>query len=206
MKFIGPHAVNCACIMDPSVVELASAQGKVKVLYSDPPWGDGNLKYWVTLKNRQNPESLPQDSKATLSYDQLLSRIDELIRYVDGYVFIETGERWRESLKQHFRDIGLYNVVDFDLEYNHPKTIVNPVIYGGTAPQYSFNFTPTHKKNDHIAVREILQQVVSEGDLVFDPCCGMGFTAQAAKDLKCRFVGNEFNPSRLKKTIARLEK
>ena len=26
---------------------------KAYVFYSDPPWSDGNLKYWATLNNRQ---------------------------------------------------------------------------------------------------------------------------------------------------------
>ena len=42
--------------------------------------------------------------------------------------------------------------------------------------------------------------------IALDPCCGMGYTAQASIDFGLSFRGNELNEKRLGKTIARLEK
>jgi hypothetical protein len=187
-------------IENPIVDQMLDGE-TVNVMYTDPPWGDGNLKYWATMNRKQTGAEF-----TPISYDHLIACIDRLIKRVDGYVFIETGQRWRQKLITHFEDIGLFNVTAFDLEYNHPNTIVNPCIFGGTAPQYKFTHNVQWRRNDARAVTEIIGAVARSGDVVLDPCCGMGFTAQACVNLGLSFRGNEFNAARLEKTIARLER
>jgi hypothetical protein len=198
VRQIGQHKISCGCIST-NLFDTLIAGEKINVLYSDPPWGDGNLKYWATMNKKQTGAEFE-----ALSYDNLIARLDQIIKHVDGYVFIETGLRWEEKLMDHFADIGLFNIESIPLEYNSPA-IINPCIFGGTAPQYKFDHKMVHLR-DAPAIREIISVVAKEGDIVADPCCGMGYTAQAAIDNKCQFRGNEFNAKRLMKTIARLEK
>jgi DNA modification methylase len=63
------------------------------------------------------------------------------------------------------------------------------------------------EKRDLNLVSYIFDYVsVQEGDICFDPMCGMGFTAQAAMKNRMQFRGNELNKARLNKTIKKLER
>jgi DNA modification methylase len=195
----GDHLITNADICSKVVDEMAR-KNTVNVMYTDPPWGDGNLKYWTTIN-----EKMTGDKFTPLTYDQLIGRLDELIKkYVKGYVFIETGLRWTDKFMDHFS--YLHNMEVIELEYlSSGKVIKNPCIFGGTAPQFKFGHQLEYLR-DAASVREILSLVTKAGDVVMDPCCGMGYTAQGCVDLGLKFRGNEFNTKRLGKTIARLEK
>lgn len=56
---IGVHKVTCGCITSPQVDKMLAGE-TVRVLYSDPPWGDGNLNYWKTIKKRMDGVDAPQ--------------------------------------------------------------------------------------------------------------------------------------------------
>ena len=47
---IGKHKVQCQDVM--YGIDDLMGSDKVDFLYSDPPWGQGNLKYWQTINNR----------------------------------------------------------------------------------------------------------------------------------------------------------
>ena len=46
---------------------------------------------------------------------------------------------------------------------------------------------------------------LTDNPIVLDPCCGMGYSAQAALDYGFSFRGNELNRKRLDKTLARFK-
>ena len=50
------------------------------------------------------------------------------------------------------------------------------------------------------------QMLPTNADVVLDPMCGMGYTAQATAGMGLTFRGNELNATRLRKTIDRLQK
>lgn len=65
----------------------------VDFVYSDPPWGEGNLKYWQTMNLKMNPGTLRRD----VSLSSFLDRIfDVYLRYTkeNALIFIEYGQRW----------------------------------------------------------------------------------------------------------------
>lgn len=43
IQTIGPHKVTNASVEQPEVDQMLVGE-RVSILYSDPPWGDGNLK------------------------------------------------------------------------------------------------------------------------------------------------------------------
>lgn len=194
------HKVTCASIEDP-VVDLALAGETVDVLYSDPPWGDGNLKYWATMNRK-----MTGTDNAPLDYASLLGRIRELAeRYVRGWVFIETGPRWVTEVVDWMSEftqlVGVQNTT-----YQAGSKLLPCSLVSGTttpdAPPFTANVEGLRGAAFATAV---VADVGRPGGVVFDPCCGMGYTAAAALAADMRFIGNEVNAKRLAKTIARLQ-
>lgn len=197
IRNIGIHAISDSCITSAEVDRLMLNE-KAAIFYSDPPWGDGNLKYWVTLNHRHTGRQFN-----AISYHQLIDRICQLIRlYVDGHVFLETGINFVDDAIS-----GLGPVIDriktFKIRYRSGSRFIdNCLIHGFThrRDDLAFDFDPTGMTGYSVVERCILA-ASGPGEIVFDPCCGMGYSARAAVNAGMRFRGNEFNTKRLEKTI-----
>lgn len=71
---IGIHSVALGSVEDINYQELL--QGKrASILYTDPPWGDGNVRYWATM----NKKMTGQDKKP-LSYHEMIEILARIIR------------------------------------------------------------------------------------------------------------------------------
>lgn len=196
VQTIGKHKITNASIESPLVDRMLAGE-KINVIYSDPPWGDGNLKYWATMNKKMTGEEFNP-----LSYSDLLNRIVSLIKnYVDGWAFIETGLRWEAEAVASLGSV-LHGITTHKIYYN--QTLPNILIAGHTSKGYTWDFDPSGFMDQKL-VTEVLKSVCKENDIVLDPCCGMGWTAQACVNLNLVFRGNEFNKKRLEKTIARLK-
>jgi hypothetical protein len=178
---------------------------RVDVLYSDPPWGDGHLAYWQTMNRKMTGAETPQ-----VKHDELYDRIMGLVgRYVSGYVFIETGLRWKEYVIQRFLNAGLLMVADYPLTYRSgSKLMENVLVCASTDMSFRREwppFNPCPYRGAEL-VRRVVGSVARPGGIVLDPCCGMGYTARAAVAAGMQFRGNELNQARLDKTIEFLKK
>jgi DNA modification methylase len=198
IQTIGEHKITNASIED-SIVDSMLTGEKIRILYSDPPWGTGNLKYWVTMNKKMTGKDF-----APLTYDKLLDRIKDLTtKYVDGHVFIEIGVKWEKEVTEHMSTY-LTNIEKFVMLYRSgSKMLPCLMMYGATDPKYKFNtqiYDPTNKTGADVS-KNCIKAVAEEGAIVLDPCCGMGYTARAAVANKMQFRGNEFNSKRLQKTI-----
>lgn len=196
----GKHKVTNASIADTDIDNMLQNE-RVSILYSDPPWGDGNLNYWATMNQKMNGQKVTQ-----LTYDQLIFRLNQLIHtYVDGYVFIETGVRWEnelaKALEQTTKEIKIFRT----LYRSGSRILENSLIAGVTNARYHINANPTGMTGYPVPLHCIQSCNVSNG-VVLDPCCGLGYTARAAIECNLSFRGNEFNLKRLQKTIAILQK
>jgi len=201
---IGSHRITNESIESPLLDKMLSGVS-VDVMYSDPPWGDGNMKYWVTMnKKMTGAEFVP------LSYDGLLDRVFELARrYVSKFVFIETGVRWGDAIAERMVKNGLHHIKKFRLQYQAGSKMLDCIlVVGGITADHNFPLSgyddlyPYYGAELSRRVLEYVQPV----NAVLDPCCGMGYTARAAIVNGAVFYGNEFNAKRLGKTIAFLEK
>jgi len=202
MIVIGKHKVTCGSLISPEVDAMLAGE-RVDVLYSDPPWGDGNLAYWQTMNRKMTGAETPQ-----VKHDELYDRIMGLVRaYVDGYVFIETGLRWKDYVIQRFLDAGLVRLSSFPLTYRSGAKLMENVLVCASASLLipEFTFCPSPYRGAEL-VRRVVGSVARPGGIVLDPCCGMGYTARAAVAAGMQFRGNELNQARLDKTIAFLKK
>jgi hypothetical protein len=199
---VGTHRVTNASIEDPVIDEMLKGV-KIDILYSDPPWGDGNMKYWVTLNKKMTGKSF-----IPLTYQSLINRIFDLAtKYVSGYVCIETGLRWEQKLISEMNSRNMHHIKSFLLQYKSgSKMIDNVMVVCGTSEQYNFPFDGYKILYPYYG-KDLVNYVISQipGKTVLDPCCGMGYTANAAVNNCKTFFGNEFNSKRLDKTITILE-
>ena len=139
---IGPHRITNASIENIILDEMLCGV-KVDILYSDPPWGDGNMKYWATLNKKMTGKSF-----TPLTYQSLINRIFDLVnKYVSGYVCIETGLRWEQQLISEMQSRGMSHIKSFLLHYQSgSKMIDNVMVVCGTGEQYNFPF----ESHDHL--------------------------------------------------------
>jgi hypothetical protein len=174
---------------------------KVDVLYTDPPWGDRFMAYFQTLKKRMDGVDAPQ-----ITHDQLYDRIGELIhRYVRGYVFIETGLEWKTYVTRQLASAGVRKIHAYRTRYQSGAKVLDNVLLAGTTTKKGVRLQFETYGEPKLEAR-CIAAVAVKGGIVLDPCCGMGFTAEAAIINRMRFRGNEYTQKRLDKTIAILER
>lgn len=201
MRNINGHLITNLNVIDPGVDQLFADGRKADVVFSDPPWGSGNVSFWAT-KALKDTGVQPQ----LLTYDQLLERVFGLIqKYCVGDVYLETGLRWEKQNVEWMERIGLKNIeVEICLYKGGAKMLPNLIMFG------SFRGATGNLKREHhqtgvdVSARCVAHSAVP-GGIVFDPCCGMGYSARAALLAGMQFRGNELNSVRLAKTIAKLE-
>ena len=201
---LGEHKVRHGDVMN-GIADLMG-NDKADIFYSDPPWGEGNLKYWQTMNVKMNPEAV----KKQVNLDLFLNKIFETAAtYSKGIIFIEYGVRWADMIKHKSSIYGLKhicviktlygsgkNMLPLDLHILSKQLITVPIDY----VNYVSN---TH---GYETLKRATAPFIVKGGIVLDPCCGMGYSAQVAVDNGMRFRGNELNKERLQKTIKRLTK
>ena len=193
---IGKHTVSCASL---ETVDFGALMGgrKANVFFSDPPWGEGNTKYWNTMNKKMTGEDIPR-----ITYNTLINKIVEIRRFnVDGYVFIATGLRFEQELIDLIKPY-VYNIRRQECLYNN-KTLKYVVISCATRPELFFDVDIT-KIYAYDIVNTCIKKVSKDGDIVLDPCCGLGYVAKSAVENNLIFIGNELNKKRLEKTKSKL--
>ena len=178
------------------------------IVYSDPPWGAGNIKYWQTLNKRQN--KIGDDYKRVdTPLDDFLQQIFKIAAANSRQWFLcEYGVGWRDEIIEMGKKVGFQHLGIANLKYRSGSKLL-PLDLHIFAKQrvalpdgYLESLRDTHGyKTLQIAVPPLVKQ----GQVILDPCCGMGYTAQIAIDNGLQFRGNELNRSRLNKTIKRFK-
>ena len=181
-------------------------------MYSDPPWGEGNIKYWASINKRHTGQEIEP-----ASLPSFLGAVFGAARdFCDGYLLIEYGTRWRKEIIALGEQHGFDFHGQVDLRYRSgakllPLDLIMFARPGVNYPAgYKRSVEGTHGyKTLQMAFHPLAEIVKKAGNLpsiALDPCCGMGYTAQAAIDTGLAFRGNELNAKRLEKTKARLLK
>ncbi len=194
---IGRHRVKHGNIM--AGIDGLIPGGTVDFIYSDPPWGNGNLKYWQTL-NVKNNVAERLDTDLTLFMEQLFSIIHQASK-PSTLVFIEYGVKWVSVIEAFSQKIGLNICAVSNPVYGHPQ---RPLKLFTLA--YQPLELPSHYQAsiDNTSGFETLLKATApfemSGKSFLDPCCGLGYTAKLAVRNNAVFYGNELNASRLEHT------
>lgn len=170
-------------------VELAMralAGERASVVYSDPPWGEGNLKYWRTHNGQCGHP---------VSWSRFLRTLTEVVASAlkpGGHLFLEMGCRWVDELSRIMGEAGFPECSRWGVLYGPAKKpIPNVLWYSGPG----VTCDPTGMRGEPMT-RHVIDSVAEPDALVFDPCCGKGMTARCAVRAGMRFAGCELNPKR----------
>ena len=166
---------------------------KADIVYSDPPWGPGNLKYWRTMNN----ESVEVNWEDFL---YLFCSIVSSNTKPSSEIFVEMGCRWVDQLAEQMSLVGIQETHRIDCTYRGgAKRYPNILWHAGSEIDLE------HRNGGVTMTKEVLMSVAIPGGLVFDPCCGKGMTAKCALRLDMDFVGIELNPQRAAVALAVVE-
>lgn len=190
---IGRHRLLCGDITTGAVTALMGTD-RADVIYSDPPWGPGNLQYWATMHSRGSipcehwPAFLTAFCVACATY-----------RAPDAPVFVEMGLRWLVELDATMASVGLERRHRWEILYGpKSKPLPNALTLYGT---HDVHVELVERRGEPVT-RQILGAVVRPGTVVLDPCTGLGMTARITHALGGNFRGCELNPTRLERTAA----
>jgi hypothetical protein len=199
IRTVGPHRVQLGDV-NKGIDKLMNGE-QAALMYSDPPWGDGNIKYWATMNKKMTgnvTQPVPLD-------DFLTSIFVIAAEWVKGTVLIEYGVRWRQMIHDRGVSCGLQPLALIPLQYRGGAKLL-PLdlhVFGNGLPAgYAEHVAGSH---GYDSVRRAVTPLAQPGKIILDPCCGMGYTAQIAVDTGMIFRGNELNAKRLAKTVARLK-
>jgi len=200
---IGPHRVQHGNVMDG--IDALMDGKKADLVYTDPPWGQGLVRYWQT-KNKKDTGAEPPD----LHHADLLNKLFSIAAEISkGTVIVEYGMKWRDEIAltglkhglkhrgcvmAHYRSGSKIRPCDIHLFSDHDDCVLTPAFAEGMEGLC-----------DYPVVDWCFQNFAPKEGIVVDPMCGLGSTAKAALDYGLTFYGNEFNSKRLEKTIAMLE-
>ncbi|GHV78618.1 hypothetical protein AGMMS49944_04090 [Spirochaetia bacterium] len=171
------HRISNRDIMLDDLDDLFQGE-KADCLYSDPPWGLGNLKYWRTMNGQKG---------VNVEWIAFLERIKFLYqRHVKGPLFLETGVRFQGDLEGVFgKSDAVYTVI-----YN--TKLPNMVMCWGAVPRQSPEGTSGIQ-----TPYTVLSTYGTIPNSIFDCCVGLGIVAKTCKKLGATCYANELNPKRM---------
>jgi len=201
---VGKHRVQMSDVMK-GIDNLMQGE-QADFLYSDPPWGQGNLRYWQTINKRHTGRD-----KSDIDYAEFLPfYFNMAYKYVKDICVIEYGEKWRYDVIKVASDAGFKHSGVCTSMYQAGKLLPLDVHVfsksGSVVMTDDFRRGCLEFKGLNLVNFIFDQMLPKNSKIVLDPMCGMGYTAQATVNKGLAFRGNELNEKRLDKTIDRLKK
>jgi len=189
-------------------LDLAIAQNYpngIDFCYTDPPWGNGNLKFWDTVNKKMNNVEIVQ-----IDQEALENRVVQLIcTNVKNYAFIVYGVREAKSLMQKLRlQPKVVDIQYIEKKYKSGakwlKNCVIAVTLSNNVPKEDW-VTLLTNKNGRDGLRVVLDKFKGKYQSCLDAFIGQGFYLETLHEYGFHVIGNELNALRLEKAISRLK-
>jgi hypothetical protein len=210
IKQVGKHQVKHGSLTQ-GIDDLMKGH-QVDVLYSDPPWGQGNISYWQTM----NEKDTGKEREPKIELDTFLNVcFSTYQKYAKNLLFLEYGTKWVDMILDKATMHGFECLATITTEYAsgskwyplHLHILAkNPTAEMREIASNQAFLKTVEGTHGYDTLRKVTQPFLTKGLTYLDPMCGMGYTAQLAIDNEGTFYGNELNAKRLQKTITRLEK
>lgn len=202
IQAIGPHRVRHGSIMDSvGIAELMGAD-KADIVYSDPPWGMGNLKFWATMNRKMTGATTPQAPTLEAFLEQVFAQAK---RYCRGIFLVEYGVRWEQQIIDQGGKHGFLWQGRATPVYASQNLPLHLHLFSTHAMQVPAGY---FKALDGTKGFKTVMQRSMTIPLGLAKCsvasCGLGYSAKMALAHKMSFRGNELNAKRLAKTVERL--
>ncbi len=164
---------------------------KFDFLYTDPPWGQGMIKWFNRLTE-------PGKKNKELNFDSFLIHfLTNISSFIKGELVIEMGNNWTPQVINALRlcDYTVHEVIT--QKYNKGTS---KAVYANRQSLPSFNFSDAYMKGGQKAVLAILE-IVKPRNIV-DPFMGVGRNYKACKKLNVDYYGVELSKERFKKSYS----
>lgn len=190
----GKHRLRCGSISG-DLTELMMDE-LADFLYTDPPRGQGALKYSETITHRQtgrSPENLSEYSMVQYLFD-----IAE--KYARNLVAIETNEACKDGILSQAERSRFFLLSNIPVFYKNggdlaPMLVLLFAKHKIPIPQ-NYRESVIGNWGETIA-RRVISPFVSRGMILFDPMCGKGLTAKIALRYGMVFRGNDINEKKI---------
>ena len=173
--------------------------------YTDPPWGNGNLKYWATINKKMTNTSINQIDQYTLE-DRV---VDIFTTYVRNYTFVVYGVKEAESLMAKARSKGNVRDVQYiEKKYNAgSKWLKNCIICITLNDAPVVDWVPVFSGQHGInGLKSICKMFSGRSSSCLDMFIGVGHYLNVLDSYGFKVIGNELNRARLSKAIAKINK
>jgi hypothetical protein len=199
------HFLTQGNITDPKVdqnIKLNFPNG-IDFCYTDPPWGNGNLKYWDTINKKMTGDSVSQINQDTLEN----RTVDLICEHVNNYAFIVYGVREANSIIAKLKQKP--NVIDiqyYEKTYKSgAKDMKNCVITVtlNKAPIIDFSFLEGEKGLNGLKL--ICEKFKDTYKTALDLFVGIGYYLKMLDGYGFVVVGNELNSLRIQKAISKVK-
>lgn len=200
------HRVRCGDLLQGSVETLMGSE-KADIVYSDPPWGLANVRFWRS----QNSEN-----KEEFDWPGFITRFCQAVAATttpNAAVYIEMGHRFSDEVAEIMNHLGFKERTRWTRYYagctfEKPKGgfTCNVLFFQRRgAPDLPMPRSLDNTHGDEV-VRRALEPYAGSDAIVLDPCSGLGTTAKLAIRAGLRFRGNELNPYRLWGTVETIKR
>lgn len=190
----GPHRLMCGDHEAGAMKALVDTVPlPVSLVYTDPPWGRGNAKYWRTYAAKHGVDYVDPNWPGLM--DRLVWAVDALR---PDAACIEMGQRWSAEVA---RRLGTLPVSVHDATYRAGhKHLPNHLIVATQSPAH-----PLHGAmpilHGAALTRWVFDTVAEPGGVVVDPFVGRGMTVRFADHAGMACYGVELCPHRLLATL-----
>jgi hypothetical protein len=196
---VGEHVFACLDITDPAARERGQLiDSNVAAVHVDPPWGAQATRYFNKLAGKEyclREEHCVLEAVASFCW-----------MFMAPEVFVLMGSACSDEMARRMSGRNYYETNRWSTSYRPDRSDCN---FSRFAPKHT---NTSWEKNAFDGVRgdarsfRALSRVVRPGDVIADPCIGLGQTLRLAHRLKCRCSGVEIVPERLERTVALAER
>lgn len=194
MTEIGSHRLLHGDITS-GVVATLMGQDRADLIYSDPPWGPGNQRFWHTHNGTEPMTDWP-------AFLAAFCQVCADYRKSNAPIFIEMGIRWLGDLDHAMERVALPMQRRWSITYGRPPRPNALTLYGCR----DWPIDLGQNTHGEPITWTILSAVVRPESVVLDPCCGKGMTARHTHIGGGHFRGAELNGNRLEVTASWLRK
>jgi hypothetical protein len=202
---LGIHRLHHGDLIDG--IESLMGNDLADVFYSDPPWGNRMLTYFRTIRKRDSGECGNEDKNINVFLDSFFKCA---IKYTkpSSPIFVEYGISVVDELLHYASSNRLNHEGTFTIKYKSgSRDFPNHLhIFSKEKLRTDFNYLVNLEKLRRVNLIEyIIRPFAIPNGIVLDPCCGHGLTGEATRKLSMKFYGNEFNRSRLERSIEKFK-
>ncbi len=188
---VGPHILACGDLCQGNGLELIERYGQPDLCYVDPPWTASMATQYLHKA----------EIAGKANFSLLLTRLVECMARTKRDVFFEIGLSKSEYLLSLIEAQGGSLIDLWDTTYY--RRVASELIHCSWGECEQVN--NIEGMDDEKTPLACLSQVARPGDVVFDPCLGLGLTAISVSRLdNVRLLGMELNPKRLQAAMDRL--